>query len=103
MLLPQVEINVEEEGIAATEDYTVKKIYTYEYKSWAALERSAFFGECGKYEIRAIEEETRDGREVVVGQRVDYRYGFHDEEGVYFWPWVRVRGYLLCLALRGGI
>ncbi len=87
MLLPQAEINVEEEGTAAAEDYTVKKIYTYAYDSWISLEQSAFLKECQKNEVRIIAREMQGAGETLLGRNVDYRYGFRDGEGVFCRPW----------------
>lgn len=70
-----------------TEDFTVKKIYTYDYETNPALERSAFLGGCGEYKIRVIAQEEQEDGSMPVGRTVDYRYGFYDLLGESETPW----------------
>ncbi len=70
-----------------TEDFTVKKIYTYDYETNPALERSAFLGGCGEYKVRVIAQEEQEDGSMPVGRTVDYRYGFYDLLGESETPW----------------
>ncbi|MCM1113588.1 MAG: hypothetical protein NC399_10085 [Muribaculum sp.] len=74
------------------EDFTVKKIYTYDYETNPLLEQSAFLDGCGEYKVRVIAQETQEDGGMPVGRTVDYRYGFYDLLGESETPWEAHRG-----------
>lgn len=80
------EVEVEQEN--ASEGFTVKRIYTYDYETKLAWERSAFLSDCGPHEVKIVTAELSSEEEGVGGnfwkldcRMVDYRYGFYDSTG----------------------
>ncbi len=67
-----------EEETESFGDYTVKKIYTYEYETDAMLEKSAYLTDCKEREIRVVATEASEAHTLPTGRQVDYRYGFYD-------------------------
>lgn len=76
VLLPEKE-NVQKTENIRTDDYQVKKIYTWEYA--APKPESASLLACGEHEMR-VASVAEDGSGVLF-DKLDYRYGFHETYG----------------------
>lgn len=88
MLLPQASPSGDQaETEAVARDFTVKKIYTYTYRTLGQLGKSAFLSGCGDNEIHilSLDGEGTDG--MLEYRQIDYRYGFHDRMGDFFETW----------------
>ena len=88
MLLPQASPSGDQaETEAVARDFTVKKIYTYTYRTLGQLGKSAFLSGCGDNEIHilSLDGEGTDG--MLEYRQIDYRYDFHDRMGDFFETW----------------
>ena len=77
---------VEAEQPSDQNDFTIKRIYTYDYTTDPMLERSAFLTDCEAHEVRILAggaglHESGHVNQLLESRQVDYRYGFYDETG----------------------
>lgn len=78
LLLPKTVVLEEEtQKSGSTKDFTVKKLYTYEYETRETLVKSAFLKDCDENKINILAKET-DEENILAFRQVDYRYGFYD-------------------------
>lgn len=76
-----------EEEAASDGDFTVKRIYTYEYESSAMFSKSAYIKGCKEHEIHVVTTESLEDNTIPVLLQVDYRYGFYEPSFVPADPW----------------
>lgn len=81
IVLPEVEHADTEETENSDMDFTVKKIYTYDYETVWGLDKSAFLKDSGTNEIRILMTNESEGSSILDLRSVDYRYGFYDVTG----------------------
>lgn len=83
ILLPDTRLQEgTEEESRTTGDFTVKRIFTYEYETEYAFRKSAFLRGCEEHEIRVAATEELENGSISVCRTVDYRYGFYDSTGL---------------------
>lgn len=87
MLLPLADAAESDMEIeAASKDFTVKKIYTYNYDTLEQLDKSAFLSGCDQNEIHILSL-SQEANSMLEYRQVDYRYGFYDVIGDFQESW----------------